>query len=298
MKLRVLTWLWRQPGCRTTFNAAHVNIWAAMVRRHCTLGIELACVTDIPEGIDPSIRIIAPPGFHDGLQTPGWKGARPSCYRRLAMFRPDAAALFGKRFVCMDLDCVISGNIDHLLDRPDDIVLNGPSHVGTRYRYNGSMLLMTAGCRPSVYEQFTPKKAEEASRRFVGSDQAWLAHSLGPGVKTWGPADGVVRWGAKQGGAIMFFPGNVKPWDALGDPWVAEHYRMDAGRKGLILGPKRSVWDDAKAALADGPVDSVVAFRQAASLWPGRVDAIADDMPKAHAYARMLGVDQPVLCGG
>lgn len=298
MSLTVLTWLWTQSGGRTAFTATHVNIWAAMVRRHCTLDIDIACVTDTPEGIDASIHIIRPPGFHDGLQTSRWNGGRPSCYRRLAMFRHDAAAIFGKRFVCMDLDVVIGGNIDEILDRSEDIVINGPSQHGVRWVYNGSMILMTAGCRPHVYTDFSPEKAEMASRRYVGSDQAWLAYALGQGEATWTPAQGVTRWGQHQSGPVMFFPGHVKPWEALGHPWVGEHYRMDAGRSGLILGPRKSVWDDAKAALAKGPVDRVVAFPQAAGMWPGRVDAVADDMPKARAFARMLGVDAPVLCGG
>jgi hypothetical protein len=297
MTLRVLTWLWSQPGGRTTFTATHVNIWAAMIRRHCTLDIDIACVTDMPGGIDPSVRIIAPPGFHDGLQTARWKGGRPSCYRRIAMFRPDAAAIFGERFCCMDLDVVIGANIDAILSRPEDIVLNSPSQIGSRWIYNGSMLLMTAGARPRVYEEFTPEKAEQASLRFVGSDQAWLAYSLGRGEATFGPRDGVHRWGQKHEGPIVFFPGDVKPWDVLGVPWVAEHYRLEAGRSGLVLGNKRSVWDEAREAMRGSAFDHVVALPQAAEKWPGRVDAVAKDFPHARALSRMLGVETPVVCG-
>jgi hypothetical protein len=35
----------------------------------------------------------------------------------------DAADIFGERFVCMDLDCVIGGPLDPLFDRPEDLVL-------------------------------------------------------------------------------------------------------------------------------------------------------------------------------
>ncbi len=296
MSLTVLTWYWSQPGGRTLFTPAHVNVWAAMVRRHCTLDIDIACVTATPEGIDPSIHIIRPPGEWDGLQTSRWKGGRPSCYRRVAMFRRDAAAMFGQRFCAMDLDVVIGANIDAVLSRPEDIVLCAPSQAGPRWIYNGSMLLMTAGARPQVYESFTPAKAEEASRRFVGSDQAWYAYALGKGEATFGPPE-VCRWGQAAEAPILFFPGEVKPWDLLAHPWVAKHYRMDAGRSGLILGGKGSVWDEAKAALAKGPVDRVVALPGAASRWPGTVDAVARDIPHGLALARMLGVDEPVVCG-
>lgn len=300
MSLLVMTWLWRQPDGRTTFTATHVNIWAAMLRRHCKLDIEIACVTDEPEGIDKAIRIITPPRFHDDLRTSRWKGGRPSCYRRLSLFRHDAAKLFGaERFVSMDLDVVIGGSIDRILDRGEDFMICAPSSAGKRWRYNGSMMLLDAGARPQVYERFTPAGAEEASRNFVGSDQAWLAHILGPGEKTWGPKEGVTRWGSgPEPGRMMFFPGQVKPWDALADPWVAQHYRLGGRRRGIILGKKASVWEDARAAIRKAGMETVIAVESSAAMWPGKVHAIARDMGHAHSLARMLGVSRPVICGG
>jgi hypothetical protein len=295
VKLTVLTWLWAQPGGRARFDATNVNIWFESLLRNSTLDLDIACVTDIPEGIDPRVRIIDPPGEWEGLQTSRWKGGRPSCYRRIAMFRPDAADIFGERFVCMDLDCVITDNIDRILDRDEDFVICEPSQKGVRWVYNGSMVMMTAGCRPRVYNQFTPDNAELASRRFVGSDQAWIAYVLGPGEALFTREDGVTRWGEPTRGPIVFFPGNVKPWDCLGVDWVAEHYRLGEGRRGIILGERRSVWSDAEK--AEGPFDSVIALPATAMRWPHRVDAIARDVPHAMALARMLGVDQPVLCG-
>lgn len=297
MKLSVVCWLWKQEGCRTEYSALHVNILAAMVKRHLTLPHTFSCVTDMPEGIDPSVRIIKPPGEWEDLKTARWKGGRPSCFRRLTMFRPDAARIFGRRIAAIDLDCVIGGNVDSVFDRPEDIVLLGPSRPGNRWVYNGSLLLLKAGSRPNVYTDFTPQKAEEASRHFVGSDQAWLAYALGRREATWGHADGVVRWGDKQRGAMMFFPGNVKPWDAMGDDWVARHYRLAKGRSGLVLGDKRTVWDDATRAMRRRKFDHVVALPGAAEAWPGKVDAVARDIVHAGVLARMLGVDRPVFCG-
>lgn len=297
-QLLVMTWLWRQEGGRVEFTAEHVNIWAAMVRRHCSLDIEIACVTDLAQGIDPSIRIITPPGFHDDLKTSRWRGGRPSCYRRLAMFSPDAADLFGAdRFVSMDLDCVIGGSIDSILDRPEDFVICGPSQAGARWIYNGSMMLMDAGARRCVYDDFTPEGAEAASLRFVGSDQAWIAYALGNGEATWTPDHGVVRWNGDRSGPLMFFPGNIKPWDCIADRFVGEHYRLDAGSTGIILGDRASVWDDVEAAKAQGPFDRIIALPRAARAWKGRVDMVAEDIGHARRIARMLGVDEPVICG-
>lgn len=293
MTLLCMTWFWRQEGSRTLFRPEHVNIWAAMLRRHCTLDIEIACVTNIPDGIDPSIRLIEPPGFYDDLKTSRWQGGRPSCYRRLAMFRRDAADLFGaERFVSMDLDCVIGGNVDSILDRPNDVVICGPSQKGARWIYNGSMMMLTAGARPFVYEDFTPEGAELASRRFVGSDQAWLAHSLGEGEAIWTAADGVVRWNGDHAGPLMFFPGNVKPWACTADAFVGENYRLDAGGSALIIGDNPK-WADLKGS----KFDHIIALPKSAREWTGRLDHVADDIPHARRLARMMGVDQPVVCG-
>jgi hypothetical protein len=119
-KLRVLTWLWSQPGGRASYGPENVNVWAAMVRRHLAMPHEICCVTDHPEGIDPSVRIIRPPEDFAHVTIPTWGPRKPQCLRRLAMFSPDAGKKFGERFVCMDLDCVITGPLDPLFDVPDD----------------------------------------------------------------------------------------------------------------------------------------------------------------------------------
>lgn len=302
--IRVLTWYWRQPGGRTDYQPCHVNIWAAMVRRHLTLPHEIACVTDTPDGIDPSIRIIAPPPFED-VYLPSWDGLNrglPKCLRRITMFRPDAADIFGERFVSMDLDTVIGASLDPLFDRPEDFVM----YRGTNQArpYNGSMLMMTAGARPQVWNEFTPQGAIEAGQRYLGSDQAWISHCLGPGEATWGAEHGVHWWGSRFNGLvedrrIMFFPGEPKPWyaTALRDPWIAEHYRLDGGRRGLILGPGASVWDEAEEALDRDDFDGVIAFPEPARHWPGPVEAVATSEVHAQRLAHMLGFSEVTWCG-
>jgi hypothetical protein len=299
LTITVMTWLWSQDQSRAQFHASHVNIWADMVRRHCTLDIRFACVTDTPDGIDPSIAIIAPPGEFVGLETERWSGAKPNCYRRIAMFRPDAADLFGERFVNMDLDLVIGENIDSLLGRGEDFVICEASRAGNKWVYNGSMVLMTAGSRSKVYEEFTAAGAELSSRRYVGSDQAWIAYVLGPDEATWGPADGVVRWGAAKQGKIMFFPGLPKPWDVVREnmsPWVAAHYRAAPRGRAIYLGYGMSVWDDAKAVMA-APYAGLIASPEAAKHWPGPIDAVARDDAEAVRLAGMMGFDELVHCG-
>jgi hypothetical protein len=302
-ELTVLCWLWHQPAGRAQYTGAHVNIWADMVRRNLSLPHRLMCVTDTPAGIDPSITIISAPTDFAGVRVPSWPEARPQCLRRLAMFSPGAGKMFGARFVCMDLDCVIAGPLDPLFDRGDDLVIcQGTS---SRRPYNGSMLMMTAGARPQVFEKFTPQGAAEASRHFVGSDQAWISHILGPSEKTWGPDDGV-RWWSKLDrvsvptARAVFFPGQPKPWDLVENgvsEWVETHYRRSDSGRCLVLGYGETVWADASAALDGGPFDAVIASPEAAEHWPGPFLAVAKDDEQAERLARMHGFADFVFCG-
>lgn len=231
--LTVLAWYWHNPNCRTQFKASYVNLWADMVRRNLSMPHRIACVTDAPQGIDASIEIIKPPGdFHD-IQ-PNWGPRKPNCYRRLSMFRRDADKIFGERFVCMDLDCVVGGPLDPLFDRKEDLVL----FKGTTpdRPYNGSMMLIRAGCRPKVYEDFTAEGARVSGERFFGSDQAWLAHKLGGGERVWAERDGVFWYGPLYKSLaktvkprILFFPGKIKPWTIAPihiDPFTSNNYRI------------------------------------------------------------------------
>jgi hypothetical protein len=52
----------------------------------------------------------------------------PSCYRRLRAFAPDIAATFGQRFVSIDLDCVITGDLRPLWNRSEDFVIWGDTN--------------------------------------------------------------------------------------------------------------------------------------------------------------------------
>lgn len=224
MMLHVTTWLWSQNGYRKRFRAEHVNTLARMVRRNLTLPHEFVCVTNEPKGLDKHIRVLGLPATWDVA----WSAQRPNCFRRLWAFSEAARHLIGRRIVSMDLDCVVTGNLDALFSRTEDIVLwRDPKYPGA---YNGSMWLMTAGSRREVWDRFRGNESlpELAGRR--GSDQAWLSHVLGPNEATWSKADGVLSYrlecgrGLPKGARIVFFHGQPNPWDTT-LPWVAEHYR-------------------------------------------------------------------------
>lgn len=227
--ITVVSWLWAQPEGRTTYRPEHVWLWADMVSRNLVMPHRLACVTtetDLP----PSVERIDPPGEFEDVQ-PKWGVRKPNCFRRLVMFKRNAAKTFGRRFVSMDLDVVIGGQLDPLFDRREDLVL----YKGTAPArpYNGSMMLIKAGCRPQVYDDFDQAGADASGEAFHGSDQAWLAHKLGPNEAVWTEADGIYHWVEYLKAVkrcrpkVLFFPGKTKPWTmAPIFPFIRDNYRL------------------------------------------------------------------------
>lgn len=296
--LTVLTWWWHQPAGRARYEPIHVAIWADMMRRHLTVPHRLAVVTSEPLGI-AGLEVIPPPDDFEGVRLPTWPEHRPQCLRRLSMFRPDAGELFGEEILCTDLDLVVGGPLDSLLRERGDFRMAVGTAPGRPY--NGSLLYLRAGSRPEVFEDFTPDAAAEAGRRFVGSDQAWIAHRLGPNEATWGEEDGLVYHGLARKPEterrIMFFPGSLKPWMRANDPWVRHHYRRSPHGRCMVLGYDETLWADVDRALETGPFDAVIASPEAAEHWPGEMLAVARDNNEAARLAHMHGFDDVTWCG-
>jgi hypothetical protein len=101
------------------------------------------------------------------------------------------------------------------------------------------MMLITAGCRPQVFEKFDQTGANISGDIFVGSDQAWLAYVLGRKEKVWSERDGVYWYGSvhykvrdrKTPPRLLFFPGKIKPWTIAPiriDQFVTDFYKEAA----------------------------------------------------------------------
>lgn len=239
--LTVCTFKWHDPGYRWnplfTYGPEHVNRLYRGVSRHLYLPHRFVCVTDDAEGIDPGVEIVP---LWDDLR---WMGG---CYTRLRAFAPDMADVLGPRFVWMDLDSVVVGNLDPLFSRQEPFVIW--AHGNRKAPYCGSMVMMDAGARAEVWERFDPQTSPAEASRFIGTDQAWIAHCL-PGEATWTRKDGVYsrtqvppstalggvarrRYGAApgalpSGARVVFWHGPFDP--SMPEvqakyPWVQRHW--------------------------------------------------------------------------
>ncbi len=282
-KLRIVTWKWSQPNYRSTFTSEHVNILAGMVARFYPEPHEMVCFTDDPKGIESHIRVLPLPEKYSDVPSPHGP-ANPSCYRRLFMYSEQARDVIGHRFVSLDLDTVILDKMSPIWDRSDDFVIWGDTALRTYY--NGSMMMMAAGSRKQVWEQFDPIESPKETRRrhMTGSDQAWISLCLGPGQPKWTTADGVYSFrnhinvkqnpGLPKNARIVFFHGSFDPWMPKVQqqyPWVKKFYRK-APATLLLLGNAPTVWEDVSAARAMCSPDMVFAINGTGVTWPHQLD--------------------------
>jgi hypothetical protein len=233
--VNAVCWKWATAtGYRSSYGPETVNILARMVRRHYADLDRFICVTDDGAGLDPDVDVL--PAWNDYADLPSPAGRNnPSCYRRLRAFAPDIGAVFGERFVSLDLDVLIASDLRPLWDRPEDFVIWGDTNPRTYY--NGSMVLMTAGARSHVWTEFDPVTSPQLSRNagHWGSDQGWISYRLGPNEAKWTTADGVYSFrnhlqGRRElpaNARCVVFHGHADPWHPHVQrhyPWVVEHY--------------------------------------------------------------------------
>ncbi len=252
--ITVVCWRWRAPWrYRSTYAPATVYALQRMVARHYPRPHRFVCVTDDPRGLDDVETF---PIWRDGIAIPPPEGFKwPSCYVRLKAFSEEARGWFGERYVSLDLDTVITGDLTPLFDRPEPFVIWNETDWPETQHYNASIWLHTPGTRTQIWETFDPKRSPREAYKAGGrgGDQAWISYVLGPGEAVYTPEDdGVLSYrrhivpngGRLPAGARMVnFHGPVDPWSPAAQalPWVQEHYGVVAApapRGGAALPPR------------------------------------------------------------
>ena len=228
----VVTYLWKDSERLDrgyTFSHEHVRILKRMVERNLTVPHRFVCVSDEPI---------------DGVNTVplDWRKHVPgTVFLRLMQHRPDIADLLGQRILSLDVDIVITGNIDHIAQRPEDFVIWRNPNFPTPKRafFQGSVQLFNAGARTCLWEDFDPQATPKwVNWRFGGREQAWISERLEWTEATFSAQDGIFGAG-RLGGAgvysdlpkearIVSFPGARAPWQEDTQskyPWIKEFYK-------------------------------------------------------------------------
>lgn len=245
MTLAVITYLWGEAS-ETRYNreraytADDVRILQRMVERHLSLPHEFVVVTDHPEAFADDSKIRAVP-IDWSKHVPG------TCFVRLMTFHPDGRRIFGaERVFQMDLDTVVVGGMDAIVDRPQDLVLwRNPrrwmrsfpddGYAKKLAYYNGSFVLHRCGILPQIWEDFDPASEWIKCAR---DDQWYLSALAGRDWPYWDHTHGIYRiapehhtygiWGElPENARLVTFPGGTgKPWQAetiATHPWIVQH---------------------------------------------------------------------------
>lgn len=221
--LTFVCFLWRDARYRygERYGAHHVNVLRSMLDRHMSRGHKLVCVTDDPTGIDDRVGIV--PLWDDHRKIGG-------TYTRLKLFAPEMKDVIAPRFMLLDLDCVIVGDLAPLWETTENFVTWRSFDPKTPY--NTGMFLLRAGSLPHVWHDFKPPESlrDIAVTGMIGWEQIWISMKA-PGYRTWGPHDGVLNYRYGLRGAeppddarIVMFPGEKDP-STVDDTWVKAAWR-------------------------------------------------------------------------
>lgn len=160
----------------------------------------------------------------------------PGCFARLRMFDPEWQQqhhLEG-RIVCMDLDVVITGQLDAIFDRPEKFTILHGGNFKNPCPYNGSLWMLRSGKRPDVWKDFTLKNANSVPFYEYPDDQGWFAHKI-PDAAGWKVGEGGIYCFQKPGwpkgdqlpndARLVAFPGWRDPSKFAQLGWVKDNWR-------------------------------------------------------------------------
>jgi hypothetical protein len=161
----------------------------------------------------------------------------PGCFARLRAFDPAWQARHGlapgDRLVCLDLDLIVTGNLDGLFDRREPFAILQGVNSSNPCPYNGSVWALDVGYRPDVWSDFSLEASAKVPHDSFPDDQAWFAHKL-PDAGAFGPESGVYAFhkpGWPRGNALprnarlVAFPGWRDPSGFTHLDWVRDSWR-------------------------------------------------------------------------
>jgi hypothetical protein len=159
------------------------------------------------------------------------------CFARLRMFDYgwQQNRKIDDRLICLDLDIILVGSIEHIFARPETFVILGGVNAINPCPFNGSVMMLRPGHHGEVWTSFSMQAAQALPCYEFPDDQGWLAHKL-PQAATWpaGRRSGI--YGFKKPGwppnderlpekaRIVVFPGSRQPKDYMYLDWVKRNW--------------------------------------------------------------------------
>jgi hypothetical protein len=154
------------------YAAEEINILHASVLRNLSIPHRFFCITDDPTNLSPEIEVRP-------LPEKGRVGNGPKIYT----FSKDFLGLGPDEYVVsLDVDIVIVGSLDFLVDQPDlDFIIARHRASRTRSRGHGAVYRLRVGALPHIWEDFIADQ-EGWSAKLPGkndnpfSEQRWLEY--------------------------------------------------------------------------------------------------------------------------
>lgn len=163
----------------TLYGSDEVNRLRGMFARHLSIPHRFHCLTDDPDGLHPNIAVHPLPAY----DFCDWDIGNA---RKLILFSDGFLGLDGQTLIYTDLDMVLIGNVDFLLDRPEEpfLIARGRNQSGNT-RGHSAILRHRGGTMTFVWENFVREPAEAVAtcqhhRGSPGhvSDQRWLDQTI------------------------------------------------------------------------------------------------------------------------
>lgn len=226
--LTICTWLWGNKYSVEDVSRLH----RALTRNHKT-PFRFLVVTDNPEPVQAvGLEATRIPVEDKKLSH------RKGCFARLRMFDPawQQANKIEERLACVDLDVVVTRELDVLFDRPERFVIFQGANATNPCPFNGSLMMLRPGSHPEVWSEFSLEKAAKVPWFQFPDDQSWLHHMV-PQAAAWhaGPRSGVYAFRKREwprdtvdlpaDARLVAFPGWRSPEQFQHVKWVREHWK-------------------------------------------------------------------------
>jgi hypothetical protein len=126
----------------------------------------------------------------------------------------------GDEVLSLDVDVIVNGDVNRFFGSGADLYIGGPQ--GRPAQFWGGAWCMKPGTNPQLWHDLSHESLEEMhqardanGRKFLGSDQAWLAYKAQSGIRRFGrelSCDWRVMAREHEHPVVIQFGGTNNPW--------------------------------------------------------------------------------------